>query len=158
MNSASSNPALTMRPMTGSDIDRAMEIAAQSAFAPHWYREAYADAVAHNATTPRHAYVAELEGEVTGFVIANLIADEAEMESLAVATNCQRRGIATSLLRHLLANLRSAGVNRLLLEVRESNTIAQRLYTRRGFLHTGRRRGYYHSPDEDALIFELRLS
>jgi ribosomal-protein-alanine N-acetyltransferase len=38
------------------------------------------------------------------------------------------------------------------LEVRESNSAARALYASRGFLAVGRRRGYYRSPVEDALV------
>lgn len=146
-----------LRPMTAGDIDRVMLIAAQSATAPHWHREAYEDALAENETTHRLALVAELDGGIIGFVIANIIAGESEIESVAVAVDCQRKGIATSLVHRLIADLRAAGASRLILEVRESNIVAQRLYTRVGFEQTGRRREYYHSPDEDALVFEMSL-
>lgn len=146
---------LILRPMRSGDLDRVTSIAAQSATAPHWHREAYEDAVTQNAATIRLAQVAELHGEAVGFVIANVIAGEAEIESIAVATEWHRRGVATSLLHRLIADLRVAGVSRIVLEVRESNISAQRLYARAGFEQAGRRRGYYQDPDEDALVFNL---
>lgn len=158
MTSAASTLPLTFRPMSGSDIDRAMEIAAQSPTAPHWNRTAYEDAVAQTGSVFRVALVAELDAELAGFVVANIIAAEAEIESVAVAANLQRRGIATRLIHHLIARLRVAGVSRLVLEVRESNTTAQRLYARIGFHQAGRRRSYYHDPSEDALVLEASLA
>ena len=44
-----------------------------------------------------------------------------------------------------------------LLEVRESNTPARRLYEKLGFALEGRRPGYYQDPGEDALLFRLML-
>jgi [ribosomal protein S18]-alanine N-acetyltransferase len=39
-----------------------------------------------------------------------------------------------------------------LLEVRESNLGARRLYEKLGFSQQGRRSNYYHEPEEDALL------
>ncbi|MFC5862531.1 ribosomal protein S18-alanine N-acetyltransferase [Acidicapsa dinghuensis] len=155
---SSSMPEPISRPMTASDIDRVMDIAAQLTMAPHWSRESYEKALAQDAPMQRLARVAEIQGRIEGFAIANIIAGEAELESIAVAPTFQRRGVAANLLRSLIADLRSSRVGRLILEVRASNAGAQRLYAIAGFEQTGLRRGYYHSPDEDALIFELRIS
>ena len=43
------------------------------------------------------------------------------------------------------------------LEVRVSNTAAQALYAKWGFLTVGRRRGYYQDNGEDALLMTLFL-
>jgi ribosomal-protein-alanine N-acetyltransferase len=48
-------------------------------------------------------------------------------------------------------------VRELGLEVRVSNAAAQGLYRARGFRMAGLRRGYYHSPEEDALLMSLAL-
>ncbi len=45
----------------------------------------------------------------------------------------------------------------LYLEVRVSNTAAQRLYERYDFEEVGRRPGYYTSPVEDAIVMRKRL-
>jgi ribosomal-protein-alanine N-acetyltransferase len=44
-----------------------------------------------------------------------------------------------------------------LLEVRESNAAAQRLYLSAGFKQTGRRKGYYTRPAEDAILYQREL-
>ncbi len=43
------------------------------------------------------------------------------------------------------------------LEVRPSNQVAVRLYTRLGFVEEGRRRNFYTDPTEDALILTRRF-
>jgi ribosomal-protein-alanine N-acetyltransferase len=45
-----------------------------------------------------------------------------------------------------------------LLEVRESNQAARRLYEREGFIEVGRRAGYYHRPPEAALLFRFSVA
>jgi ribosomal-protein-alanine N-acetyltransferase len=43
------------------------------------------------------------------------------------------------------------------LEVRESNAAARTLYENAGFEQTGRRRSYYTSPLEDAILYRRTL-
>jgi ribosomal-protein-alanine N-acetyltransferase len=61
-------------------------------------------------------------------------------------------GIASALLRRVLAEGAKMGARRATLEVRRSNDIARRLYERFGFSVAGVRRGYYSQPTEDALV------
>ncbi len=49
-------------------------------------------------------------------------------------------------------------VSRLFLEVRESNKGGIAFYEKHGFLKTGRRAGYYHHPDEAAIVMEKKLT
>ena len=63
-----------------------------------------------------------------------------------------RRGIATALLEHVLADVIGAGALQATLEVRRSNIAALRLYERLGFVVAAVRPKYYSDPDEDALI------
>ena len=96
-------------------------------------------------------------GAIVGFVVASLVAGEAELESIAVATVSQGRGLGGQLVRHLVAALGEVGTTRINLEVRASNIPASRLYTRHGFSETGRRVGYYADPVEDAVLMRLDL-
>jgi ribosomal-protein-alanine N-acetyltransferase len=57
----------------------------------------------------------------------------------------------------LFAEVRRLGGTKMLLEVRASNGAALRLYERLGFSQTGRRRGYYADPVEDAVLLSLQL-
>jgi [ribosomal protein S18]-alanine N-acetyltransferase len=45
----------------------------------------------------------------------------------------------------------------ILLEVRESNLPARRLYEKHGFREVGRRRAYYRDPAEAAILYALRF-
>jgi ribosomal-protein-alanine N-acetyltransferase len=62
-------------------------------------------------------------------------------------------------LQRLLQGLREDGVERVLLEVRESNQVAHKLYQSGGFREVGQRRGYYPSGQgrEDAKVMLLDL-
>jgi ribosomal-protein-alanine N-acetyltransferase len=91
-------------------------------------------------------------GEVLGYVVALVVGPEAEIADLAVAPEARRQGIGRALLSGALAELKAAAVRTVYLEVRESNRGARTLYEAYGFESVGRRRGYYRSPVEDALV------
>ena len=61
------------------------------------------------------------------------------------------------MLTELVGTARWAGCPEVLLEVRQSNEAAQRLYVRHGFVAIARRRRYYRAPPEDAVVMRLML-
>jgi ribosomal-protein-alanine N-acetyltransferase len=81
--------------------------------------------------------------------------EELRIMNVAVAESMRRRGIATRLVRQALALARDQGVRRAMLEVRVSNKAAIAMYERLGFSRTSVRRGYYVSPEEDAIVMEM---
>jgi len=96
--------------------------------------------------------------ELVGYVIGWYILDEGELANLAVAPDARRRGIGRSLLDAMLDDAGSRAVSRIFLEVRESNAAARQLYAQRDFEYVGRRKRYYRSPVEDALILRRTLT
>ena len=84
-------------------------------------------------------------------------AGEWELENIAVAPAFQRRGVAGKLLKVLIDHMRQNHASTVFLEVRESNLPARRFYEKQGFNEVGRRRHYYHRPDEDAVLYKLDL-
>ncbi len=108
------------------------------------------------------AWVAVYSRELIGFAIVRLLAPESELESIAIRTNAHGRGFGSSLLSAILQELKRArpetGVEQVDLEVRASNAAALGLYRQAGFRETGRRRGYYADPIEDAVLLTLDLA
>ena len=68
-----------------------------------------------------------------GFLIARCLPDEWEIENVVVDADRRRQGIARSLIQELRAAAELAGVSSIILEVRESNLAAVRLYENIGF-------------------------
>jgi ribosomal-protein-alanine acetyltransferase len=97
-------------------------------------------------------WVAEEAAEVVGVSAARTVADEVEVLTLGVAPSCRRRGVGRSLMVTALTDAGQAGARQVFLEVRESNQGARSFYAALGFSESGRRRGYYHDPAEDALV------
>ncbi|GBQ13743.1 ribosomal protein S18-alanine N-acetyltransferase [Komagataeibacter rhaeticus] len=98
----------------------------------------------------------ELDGEASGFIMARMIGDEAEILTFAVNPVCQRRGIGRDLLARCVRQAASAGVVSVFLEVARDNAGALGLYHAAGFAPVGLRRNYY--PDgTDACVMQLRI-
>jgi ribosomal-protein-alanine N-acetyltransferase len=102
--------------------------------------------------------VGESRGEVVGFLLARHAADESEILNIAVRRSDRRSGVGSALLRRAVDHGRANGVRRVYLEVRESNATAIAFYEKHGFGLVGRRKRYYQNPDEDALLFEQKLT
>ena len=101
--------------------------------------------------------VAEIDGNVAGYVGSQSVLDGADMMNLAVAPEYRRQGIAEALVFALVDHLRQKKIIALLLEVRSSNQPAISLYEKLGFVQIGRRPNYYRHPREDALILRKEL-
>lgn len=97
---------------------------------------------------------------ITGFILTRAVCDEAELITIAVTPDSQKRGTGGRLLDHVTRVLSDQGVKRLFLEVREDNVAAIKLYRSRGFEDVGRRAAYYQTQGGnrvDALCFALIL-
>jgi ribosomal-protein-alanine acetyltransferase len=148
-----------IRPMREVDITRVLEIADALPTAPHWPLSAWLDALDPAAQLRRKALVAEDPGKgvVLGFAVASVLAPQAELETIGVSTEAQRRGIARYLFATLAAELKQAHITEVTLEVRASNGAALQFYRALGFREAGRRRRYYADPEEDAVLLRLTL-
>ena len=99
--------------------------------------------------------VAEKEdGAVLGYAVLSAVLDEGNLDNIAVAPSCRRRGVADALLSALVGFGRER-LSVMMLEVRASNLPAATLYEKHGFVPVGRRKNYYESPREDALLMTL---
>ena len=92
--------------------------------------------------------------ELTGFIEAQIIADEIHLYDVAVDPKFRRQGIAQALIEELTLQPCSA----ILLEVRESNQAALQLYKKCGFAVDGIRKNYYSAPVENAVLMSRKLS
>jgi ribosomal-protein-alanine N-acetyltransferase len=140
-----------MRP---ADVDAVAALEAAT-FSRPWSVETFRRLVGEATVLVR---VADVVGTVAGYGVVMAVADQGEIANLAVAAQHRGRGLGGRLLDALLAAAAGAGVTRVYLEVRPSNTAARRLYAARGFTALGRRRDYYEAPREDALVLSADLT
>ncbi|HWD14737.1 ribosomal protein S18-alanine N-acetyltransferase [Pseudochrobactrum sp. sp1633] len=95
-------------------------------------------------------------GQSAGFVLARLVAGEAEILTIAVSSAFQRRGIGRELMEAVLRHLHHERAESLFLEVDESNVAAQALYRRLGFIQVGHRPAYYETEQGRSGALVLR--
>ena len=132
------------------EIDDVLAIE-QASFLNPWTRHMYETDLANHDVS--HVMIArDEEGRAVGFCSFWIVIDELHLNNLAVLPARRRSGIAARLLEHVLVEGKRLGAVRATLEVRRSNEAAIRLYSSSGFLVAGVRRGYYSSPEEDALV------
>jgi len=99
-------------------------------------------------------FVAEQAEDIVGFVVVGMAA-VAEMDSLVVRLDAQRRGVGRSLCLQAVLWAQAMGAQSMQLEVRSANVAAISLYRALGFVEQGRRSGYYADPKDDAVMMEL---
>ena len=112
-----------------------------------------AEAFCRFADAPANHYCCAVtaDGALLGYGGISLVADEAEIITVAVSPAHRRQGIARALMEHMLYLAEDARAS-VYLEVRASNTPARELYRSLGFAETGVRKNYYTSPREDAVL------
>jgi ribosomal-protein-alanine N-acetyltransferase len=97
-------------------------------------------------------------GRVVAFCCVWFVVDELHINNLAVTPDCRGQGLATELLRRVMAEAAVRGAERVTLEVRRSNLAAVNLYQKLDFLVAGVRPAYYSEPVEDALVLWRTIS
>ncbi len=147
-------PRVELRPMRRDDLNAVHAIEAVSYPFP-WTRGVFADCL-------RVGYccrVAEVDGELGGYMILSAGAGEAHLLNLCVAPVARGAGLARVLLDGALVEAQLLRAGRLFLEVRPTNTRAVELYRKNGFRTIGKRPGYYPADDgrEDALVMVRHL-
>ncbi|MDF2721459.1 MAG: rimI [Paenibacillus sp.] len=146
--------ALHFRSMRVDDIDTICEIERES-FTTPWSPGAFHNELTNNHFA--HYLVMELDGEIVGYGGMWLIIDEAHITNIAVRAQYRGRKLGERLLVQLQSTAVFLGAERITLEVRTSNMIAQRLYAKLGFIPAGLRKGYYTDNGEDAIIMWAHL-
>ena len=102
-------------------------------------------------------FVVKYINEIIGYINISILVDNIDINSIVVKKSYQRKGIATYMIDNVLNICKSLNINKILLEVRKSNIIAQTLYQKLGFKKIYTRKKYYPDNLEDAYIYEKKL-
>jgi ribosomal-protein-alanine N-acetyltransferase len=113
--------------------------------------------IARGEIPASRGFVAARGPDVVGFLVARQLVSDLEILNLAVHPGSRRLGAGAALLASALLWGSSFEAESAFLEVRETNIPALRFYKIHDFRITGRRRGYYTSPVEDALLLAASL-
>ncbi len=136
-------------PMQLADLDEVMEVERVS-FPSPWSRQAFIRELTDNLYA--HYIVARAGGKVVGYAGMWLVMGEAHVTNIAIHPDKRGRGYGERLLRQLMKEAVAAKANRMTLEVRKANQVAQSLYAKLDFTAQGVRKRYYTDTNEDAII------
>ena len=109
-------------------------------------------------------YVIDCGGSVSvryfGYILAQIVADRAEILSFAVIPQQRRRGYGHALLDRFFCDARDRGVSEVTLEVASDNVPALTFYQQHRFISSGVRRAYYQRNDGvcDAILMVCWLT
>ncbi len=128
----------------------------QVSFPVPWPRNIFQAELRHPRALPLAALVQPTQ-VLVGYLCLWLVADEAQVQNLAVHPAFRGRGVGRHLLREGLRRCHQKGARTANLEVRPSNLAAQALYASLGFTPVGRRPHYYQPEGEDAIVLQCHL-
>lgn len=153
---------LRIRRGQASDLEAVIALGRSIEEVPHWSEDVYGSLLGQDEGTRavrRYLVVAECAEELVGFAVGKVVGTGidavAELESVAVAKEARHRGVGRALCEEVIAWGRSEGAINVELEVRSANAPALALYRGMGFVEVGVRKGYYHSPPDDAVLMNF---
>lgn len=144
---------LVIRGMEEKDMGQVVQIERVS-FSFPWSEVSFSKELYKPHSIPKVAVVGD---KVVGYVCAECVVDEGHVLNLAVHPDFRKMDIATSLVSHIIEELKLKGCKFLYLEVRASNQVARRLYEGFGFKVVGVRKNYYAGPVEDGVIMMFQM-
>lgn len=138
--------------LNADNVDAVYEIEKNS-FALPWSYEAFVREATENQAA-RYTVLLE-DGVPVAYAGVWFVLDEGHITNVAVDKRCRGRGYGERVLKALIQLAADSGMSFMTLEVRRSNTVAQNLYHKLGFIDVGYRRRYYSDNNEDALVMVL---
>ena len=141
---------LTFEPMHLDDLQQVLEIENQC-FEDPWSKTYFSVSMKRPRSYERF-YIARRKDTVVGYIVFNILHQEAHILNIAVRPANQRQGIGKYLLASALEMILADDRHEVFLEVAVSNLPAQYLYRQFGFRICGIRKNYY-GRYKDAYVF-----
>ena len=137
-----------IRPMERADVNRVHEIEC-TCFRSPWSKLALAGELRNDVA---HYLVMEADGVICGYGGMWLLSEEAHVTNVAIMPDYRGQGRGKRLMIAMMRHAVKRGAEKMTLEVRESNMVAQKLYAGLGFEQNGFRPGYYSDTGEGAQL------
>ena len=147
---------LEIRPMTHSDLARVLEIEVDLFPVDAWSEDLFLGELAE-VSISRDVSVAILDSEIVGYASFRYVGKQGDVNTVAVASNHQGKGIGTALMNWLESQAALRNVREIFLEVRSDNEAAIKMYDARGYERIDIRRNYYGNTI-DANIMRKRVA
>ncbi len=145
---------LQIRKMVLEDIPQVLEVE-KASFPEPWTSNIFHQEL--NDNMHAHYYVVDYAGKVIGYSGMWVVIDEAQITNIAVLPDFRGKKIGERLFGHMMLTALRLGAERLSLEVRVSNIVAQKMYRKFGLVPGGIRKNYYTDNQEDALVMWVNL-
>lgn len=134
--------------MTRDDVPEIAELE-KVCFTLPWSEKSFRDEMANRLAV---YFTAKDNGKCVGYAGFWNVSGEGDVTNVAVLPEYRRRGVGSSLVAEMIKTAEKLKLEMLTLEVRKSNTAAQKLYEKFGFEILGERKRYYSDNGEDAYI------
>ena len=150
----------SFKKLTLNEIDVVTELESETS-ENHWTKQQLSESISNPNNLSQILIV---ESKIVGYIIAMPSVDSADILNLAVHKDFKRKGYGSSLINHLLFELKKRQIKNLFLEVRMGNFAAISLYLSLGFKEVSIRKNYYTknsnelSIKEDGIIMCLEIS
>ncbi|MDN4594570.1 ribosomal protein S18-alanine N-acetyltransferase [Polycladomyces subterraneus] len=145
---------IAFRPMKMADLPMIMEVE-RASFPTPWPKEAFVNELLHSPFA--HYTVVTVDGEIAGYCGMWIVVDEAHITNIAIHPKYRGKKLGQATLAYMKRLARLLGADKMTLEVRVSNHVAQHVYRKLGFEAKGIRPRYYSDNQEDALIMWVTL-
>ena len=94
---------------------------------------------------------------VIGICVFQIVLDEAQINYFVINKNFRKKGFGSYFMSYLIKKCEKLNLKKIVLEVSQSNVIAERFYSRFDFSTVGMRRNYYKDGSH-ALLKEKKLT
>ena len=133
---------LEIRPMTTADLAAVLEIE-KALFPIDAWTDALFLAELAEVSISRDVSVAILDSQLVGYASFRYVGKQGDVNTVAVASGQQGKGIGTALMDWLESQAVLRNVREIFLEVRSDNEAAIKMYATRGYERIDIRRNYY---------------
>ena len=147
---------LEIRPMTTADLAAVLEIE-KALFPIDAWTDALFLAELAEVSISRDVSVAILDSQLVGYASFRYVGKQGDVNTVAVASGQQGKGIGTALMDWLESQAALRNVREIFLEVRSDNEAAIKMYATRGYERIDIRRNYYGNTI-DANIMRKRVA
>ncbi len=137
--------------MEEDDIPSVLEIENVS-FQNPWQASTFLGEIVNRGISYPYVIMHRIFERIIGYIIYWKIQEEVQISNFAIHPDFRGKGIGEAVMRRVIKTIQRDGGVYVFLEVRPSNLAARSLYKKLEFEILGARKGYYHTPVEDALI------
>jgi ribosomal-protein-alanine N-acetyltransferase len=142
--------------MTKDDLTAVLAIESELFPIDAWTKELFLGELAE-VSNSRDVAVAVIESEIVGYASFRYVGKQGDVNTVAVSSEHQGKGIGTALMDWLESQAVLRNVREIFLEVRSDNEAALKMYISRGYERIDVRRNYYGNTI-DANIMRKRVA